>query len=88
MANLIVYEFGSGPDAGGNLPFPADKVTTTTTGSTITLDDKSKYVMITADSDCRVGFNAAAQTYSMPILSAVANLFLLKGGTGRTLSFA
>jgi hypothetical protein len=88
MANLTIFEFEIGPDANGDLEWPASRETTVTSSDTHTLSNSTRYVVICADADCRIGFNAAAKTSGMVILSVVDNPFKLAAGSGRTLRFA
>lgn len=88
MANLTIFEFEIGPDSNGDLEWPASRTTTIASTATHTLQDSTRYVVVCADADCRIGFNAAAKTSGMVILSAVDNAFKLVPGTGRTLRFA
>lgn len=87
MANVTIFEHFRVPDSSGDLMYPADIVTTVASPATLNLRDQSRYVIICADADCRIGFNAAAVASGMPILSAVPNNFRLLPGSSRTLQF-
>lgn len=90
MANVTILEFFELPDANGDLSFPADIKTTIATSSTHTVRDETRYIIVTADADCRISFDGTAAVASgMNVLTAAPNPFKLNpapSGT-RTLKF-
>lgn len=93
MANITVYEFSAAPNATGDVTWPADVVTTTATGSTVSLGSTTRAFVICADADCHVSINgsgqsAAGSAYTLPILSAVPNQFLIAPAASQTVKFA
>lgn len=87
MANVTIYEHFELPDENGDLMWPADIETTIATSSTHTLRAETKYVVVCADTDCRIGFNGAAVASGKTILSAIENPIKLIPGKVRTLQF-
>lgn len=102
MAAITVFEFflspgiageTTSPTAYGELLWPADVVTRTTSGAgTHTLNDATKAIVVTADGNCRMRFNKPGDTTDaagsdMPIISAAPNPFLITRRPGNTLRF-
>lgn len=94
MANITLYEFSSLPNAANDCIWPADTVTTTTTGSTVTLGSTTRAFIVCSDADCHAAVNGPTQTanaasgYTLPILSAVPNQFTISNAAGQTVKFA
>lgn len=88
MANVTIQEFFSLPDQDGNVARKSDLKTTIDTTATHALDDRSRYVIISAAVDCRISWDGTAAVDSDEnILAAIAQAFLLAPGAGRTLKF-
>ncbi|WP_133255483.1 hypothetical protein [Phenylobacterium soli] len=93
MANITVFEFSLSPNAAGEVTWPADVTTTTTTASTVSLAATTRAFIVTADQDCRAIINAsgvstAAGVSTLPILGSAPNQFLIAAGSGQTVKFA
>lgn len=91
-ANVTVFEFSLAPNAAGEVTWPADVTTTTTTASTVSLATSTRAFIITADVDCRgiinaSGVSTAAGVSTLPILSAVPNQYVIAPASGQTLKF-
>lgn len=94
MANVTVYEFSGAPNAIGDVTWPADVVTTTATASTVNLGATTRVFVVCADADCHAAINGstqsanAASAYTVPILSAVPNQFVIAPAASQTVKFA
>lgn len=93
MSNITVFEFSLAPNAVGEVTWPADVTTTTTTASTVSLASGTRAFIITADADCRAIINAsgvstAAGVSTLPVLSAVPNQYVIAPAAGQTVKFA
>lgn len=93
MANITVFEFSLAPNAVGEVTWPADVTTTTTTASTVSLASGTRAFIITADVDCRAiingaGVSTAASASTLPVLSAVPNQYVISPAAGQTVKFA
>lgn len=93
MANVTVYEFFGAPNVANECVWPADLTTATTTASTVSLNQNTRAFMVCADADCHMqinpnGSSTAATAYSLPVLSAVSNQFVIAPASGQTLKFA
>lgn len=93
MANITVFEFTGSPNALGELTWPADVTTTTTTASIVSLGASTRAFIVCADADCHMiingsGVSTAADAYKLPVLSAIPNQFLISPTSGQTLKFA
>jgi hypothetical protein len=93
VANITVFEFFAAPNAIGDVIWPADVVTTTTTASTINLSANTRAFIVTADADCRAivnasGVSTAAGVSTLPVLSAAPNQFTIAPASGQSLKFA
>lgn len=88
MANRVVHEFQSNPNAQNEFLWPADKVTRTT-GSSVTLDSTTRAIVVTTDTDGRMGFDSSTGAGDIPILATIENTYVLAGpASGRTVYFA
>lgn len=93
MSNITVFEFSLTPSSTGEVTWPADVVTTTTTAATVTLGSTTRVILICADADCRAmingsGVSTAAGVSTLPILSAVPNQYVISPAAGQTVKFA
>lgn len=92
MANITVFEFSLTPNTAGEVTWPADVTTTTTTASTVSLAATTRAFIVCSDADARMiidasGVSTAASASTLPILSAIQNQFVLAPGAGQTLKF-
>ncbi|WP_395443557.1 hypothetical protein [Caulobacter sp. UC70_42] len=88
MANRVVHEFVSLPDAQGAFVFPADKVTRTT-GSSVALQTTTRAVIVTTDTDTRAAFDASVGAGDIPLLAVITNPpILVTPNAAKTIYFA
>lgn len=83
--SLTINEFQALPNDQGAVSWPADKVTKQAGSSTLTLDPKTKTIVVTADTDCRMvvgDSSVAASATDTPIIAAIENQFVLATGRG------